>query len=93
MYLTASAIRVRGSHCSPRHIISLATAPHSTLTANIRRRRGEKVSIYVPLFMDKHTDPEVDVKDGERALDRAQEALHTPSTHTLLPLVELDVLI
>lgn len=28
-----------------------------TLTGNIRKRRGEKVEIRVPLFMDENTDP------------------------------------
>ena len=30
--------------------------PAGTLTANIRKRRGRKVKIMVPLFKDVHTD-------------------------------------
>eukprot|EP01027_Heterolobosea_sp_BB2_P015904 GEZU01022707.1.p1 GENE.GEZU01022707.1~~GEZU01022707.1.p1 ORF type:complete len:618 (-),score=165.86 GEZU01022707.1:79-1932(-) len=36
--------------------------PHprfGTLTANIRKRRGNKVCILSPLYMDKNTDPEI----------------------------------
>lgn len=31
--------------------------PHSTLTANIRKRRGAKVAINVPVFQDTKTLP------------------------------------
>lgn len=30
-------------------------SPRSTLTANIRRRRGSKVAINLPLFIDERT--------------------------------------
>lgn len=50
--------------------------PHfrfATLTANIRERRGSNVSINVPLFKDKNTDPLVDSKIYTEALNRANK--------------------
>ncbi len=48
-----------GFHSRSAYFSDMAISPHprfGTLTANIRRRRGERVSILLPLFPDKNTD-------------------------------------
>ena len=37
------------------HLCSIVRRPHRTLTANIRRRRGSKVAINMPIFFDENT--------------------------------------
>ncbi len=48
-----------GFHSRSAYFTDMAISPHprfGTLTANIRRRRGERVSILLPLFRDTNTD-------------------------------------
>lgn len=82
-----------GFHSRSAYFSDMAISPHprfGTLTANIRRRRGERVSILLPLFRDEHTDMSRTVL---HLTEDAQHAEQDPPLHhfTTAPPTENDV--
>ena len=82
-----------GFHSRSAYFSDMAISPHprfGTLTANIRRRRGERVSILLPLFPDKNTDLSRPVL---HLTDEGQHAETDPPLHhlTTAPPTDNDV--
>lgn len=58
-----------GVHAESAYVPDAVISPHprfGTLTANIRRRRGSKVRIMVPVYRDEHTEWEEETGEVER---------------------------
>eukprot|EP01138_Halocafeteria_seosinensis_P015003 gb/GECG01015315.1/.p1 GENE.gb/GECG01015315.1/~~gb/GECG01015315.1/.p1 ORF type:complete len:872 (+),score=96.63 gb/GECG01015315.1/:1-2616(+) len=63
---TTPRLSLGGPYSRSRYFSDGAICPHprfGTLTANIRRRRGERVNILLPLYRDRNTDTDSTVLD------------------------------
>ena len=59
----------------PNYCIYTLFFHYRTLTRNIRKRRGQKVEISLPLFLDSETDPMISSKQGKLFPDAPEAAL------------------
>ena len=87
---TFPAAAVGGFHSRSEYFSDLAISPHprfGTLTANIRRRRGERVCILLPVFPDTKTDLDrpVTYLDEEAQLASGPQPLYHTTHQVPLP--------